>query len=1024
MSDRIEEFIIESREHLGAVEDSLLALEKLPNSSDRIERCLRSIHSIKGDAGFLGLQAIHEVAHAMESLLSQIRPPATLTEIETLLAARDRLAVLVDAARRSHRVDVSDILHRLNRELNSRELIPFEVDLATVSGTHSGGLASFINSSSDRGTILDGRISWEPCDLRVSLPTGQVKWTGHVWGGAFAEPRTQSEGVAESIPTDRVRVDLSAWSYKQPGLIGRLKAVADLAHNERGELSFLHRDLRRELPTGPVTWTIPCNLNSPLAELLKTFDLDSVSGTTVAPNLGRATDKLAAQEPQSPSARPEAIVTPPKAKPQPGIQAFERDKATTLRIQVELLDRMMTLVGELTLVRNQSLLAFGDEDGPQRAIIQRLNSVTTELQDVTLRARMQPVENLFNKFPRMVRDLARQLDKQVEIELVGGKVELDKTILEQLSDPLIHLLRNSLDHGLERPDERLANGKSSVGHITLSAAHEEGQVHIEIRDDGRGIDADAVKAKARSLGLKTGAELDRLPPPELFSLIFLPGFSTAKQVTEVSGRGVGLDVVKTNIEQLDGTLNIESVAGHGCAIKLRLPLTLAIIPCLVVGVGGEKYAIPQRNLEEVVALHSRSHERIEPAYNTEVFRLREKLLPIVRFSEVLNRRVPFTEEAKSEILASHTARELGSRVEHILVLRTSGRKIGLVVDEVRGTQEIVVKPMHPSMKRVRIFSGATIMGDGQVALIADVDGIADHARLSFESAPELPQKSVSIRDAAQAHRVLLFEYGPDEQFALPLIQIRRIEMVSAHGIEHVGEHEYVTIDGISTRILRLDQVLKVSTPQSDADTRLMSLILPKFLSQPLGILVSRIVDTESLAIDLQHHLEDQPGILGSAVVRDRMTLFLEIHRLSEKLIGNSSSAHNPGLTSPHRARRILLIDDTAFFREVVKRYLVAEGHHIVTAVHGEDGLKKLDLDPGFDLIVSDIEMPVMDGWEFAREVRRRGFSIPMLALTSLSGFEYERRAKACGYDSYEVKLDHDRLVSKVASLLALQEVSQ
>ena len=704
--------------------------------------------------------------------------------------------------------------------------------------------------------------------------------------------------------------------------------------------------------------------------------------------------------------------------------APEPDKTVSLRISVELLDRLMTLTGELTLIRNQSVLAVDQDDGLLRPIVQRLDAVTSALQETVLRTRMQPIGNLFGKFPRVVRDLGRQLGKQVELTVVGREVELDKTILEQLSDPLTHLVRNSVDHGIESPAERIAKGKPGTGQITLTAAHEEGQVRIEIRDDGRGIDPQAVRTKALAMRLKTEAELDRMSPRELIGLILLPGFSTAREVTELSGRGVGMDVVKTNIELLEGSLVIDSVPGLGTAMIMRMPLTLAIIPCLIVSVNGERYAIPQRELEEAVCLHPGMSGRIEQAFDTEVYRLRDSLLPIVRLRDVLGRPHPFTAETKAEILAAGTAAAADpARIAYILVLRTAGRRFGLVVDEVRGTEEIVVKPMHPSIKKVRIFTGATIMGDGRVALIADVEGIVEHARLSFDSAVETA-KATDARKSTESHRVLLFEYGPHEQFALPLLQIRRIEMIGRDRIERVGDHEYVTVDGVSMRILRLDRVINVSAPEESSSeaTAQLSLIVPKFGNQPMAIVVSRIVDTESLSVDLQEFSEQDEGILGSAVVRGRMTLFLDFHRLSQKLFGTSAMpAATAAAVSRMRPRRLLLIDDTPFFREVVKRYLVAEGHEVETAVNGEDGLTQLAKGREFDLIVSDIEMPVMDGWEFAREVRRRGIKTPMLALTSLSGVPYEIKAKDCGFNGYELKLDHDRLVRKVGNLLAAQE---
>ncbi|MFY8199697.1 MAG: chemotaxis protein CheA, partial [Pirellula staleyi] len=343
----------------------------------------------------------------------------------------------------------------------------------------------------------------------------------------------------------------------------------------------------------------------------------------------------------------------------------------------------MNLVGELTLIRNQSLLAFEGIEGTSRAVIQRLNSVTTELQDAVLKTRMQPVGHLFGRFPRMVRDLARQLGKQVELVMIGQEVELDKTVLEQLSDPLTHLIRNSIDHGLETPEVRIRSDKQSVGRVTLSATAADGQVIIEIRDDGRGIDPNAVRDKVLALGLKTEAELQKISSKELYSYILLPGFSTARQVSDVSGRGVGMDVVKTNVERLEGSLTIDSAPGIGMSMILRVPLTLAIIPCLIVTVGKERFAVPQRGLEEIVCLHPGGESSIEHSYDSELLRLRDVLLPVVRFSEALRCKSTFCAETKLAILAANSPADRDpQRIEYILVLRSKGRKFGLLVDDV------------------------------------------------------------------------------------------------------------------------------------------------------------------------------------------------------------------------------------------------------------------------------------------------------------------------------------------------------
>lgn len=1030
MGTQSDEFVTQAREHLSVLEHVLLSLEKPgggANARERIDRCLRIVHSIKGDAGFLGYTTIRKLADAIETVLEVMRAEEDLSPapvVERLLAARDRLASLVDDLENSGRADVGELLIQL--EQIERSVLGasarWDLDLREVDRLRSGRLAEFFATFDRLGQVRSPEINVGPGDVARGLPEGPVRFRAKLDSPAPREEIVRSLGLPPEA-SERVlplSIDLAEWVRARGrtlvGLLAELDHLGAL-HGARVELG------RAELDRGPMTSTV-----------LWTGSLQTTStDEDVARRLGLPA-KARAESPISRTPAPGVELRSPSSSvapegPRPGIANArgnppEADRTASLRINVELLDRLMTLTSELTLIRNQSLLAFDQDDAHVRPIVQRLDAVTSSLQETVLRTRMQPIGNLFGKFPRVVRDLGRQLGKQVEITIVGRDVELDKTILEQLSDPLTHLVRNSVDHGIEPPEARVTKGKAPVGRITLTASHEEGQIRIEIRDDGKGIDPQVVREKALAMRLKSESELDRMSQRELLSLILLPGFSTASSVSEVSGRGVGMDVVKTNIELLEGSLTIDSLPGLGTAMILRMPLTLAIIPCLIVTAEGERFAIPQRELEEAICLHPGMKGRIERAFDTEVYRLRGRLLPIVRMRDVMSRRRPFDTAAKVEILARHEADPRPMRIAYILVLRSAGRRFGLVVDQVRGTEEVVVKPLHPSIRKVGIFTGATIMGDGRVALITDVTGIVDHARLSFDPATTAVTEGGKAGEAVQSHRVLLFENGPHEQFALPLLQIRRIEMVGLDRIERVGEHEYVTVDGVSSRVLRLEQVLGVSTPDLPASTPGLQvpLILPKFTAQPIAILVSRIVDTESLSVELQHHPEHDQGILGSAVVRGRMTLFIDLHRLMQRLFGASTEDASPASGRGERARRLLLIGDTPFFLEVVRRYLIAEGHDVETALNGAEGLAKLAAGPPFDLIVSDIEMPVMDGWEFAREARRRGVKTPMLALTSLSGAAYEIKARNCGYDSYEVKLDHERLVRKVGNLLSAEAV--
>jgi len=1027
MNPLADEFVTQAREHLAALEDVLLSLEGRDAGADpraQIDRCLRIVHSIKGDAGFLGYTGIRTLANSIETVLEVMRDAggsADARAVERLLAARDRMASLVDDLEDSNRVDLEGLIAQLEQAARTvREAKDlWDIDLREVDRLRSGRLAGFFGEIVRLGTVTSPDLEVAPGDLSQGLPEGPVRFRARLSSTRPRDEIYRSLGLPVPAPPGApgiaLSVDLAEWAGVRRQTLGPLLAeIARLGAFEGGHLEFEQGDLARGLSPGPVV----------LRGRLRTeHSQEEVEQRLGLPTRVRATRPPPTPAPAAPAKPPAPVVrlgSEAPGRPAPDTAGAEADRTASLRINVELLDRLMTLTSELTLIRNQSLLAFDRDDDRVRPVVQRLDAVTSALQETVLRTRMQPIGNLFGKFPRVVRDLGRTLGKQVEMTVIGREVELDKTILEQLSDPLTHLVRNSVDHGIEPPAERLSKGKPAAGQITLQAAHEEGQIRIEIRDDGRGIDPQAVRDKALALHLKTEAELDRMSPRELYSLILLPGFSTARSVSEVSGRGVGMDVVKTNIELLEGALTIDSHPGVGTAMILRMPLTLAIIPCLIVTAAGQRYAIPQRELEEAVCLHPGLKGRIERAFDTEVYRLRGRLLPVVRLGDVLARRRPFTAEIKAEILAEHDANDDPRRISYILVLRRAGRRFGLVVDEVRGTEEIVVKPMHPSVKKVGVFSGATIMGDGRVALIADVAGIAEHARLNFEVAKGAAADLGLAEGAAQAHRVLLFESGPHEQFALPLLQIRRVEMVGLDRIERVGGHEYVAVDGVSLRLLRLDKVMNVSAPEPPAagPAPQVPLILPKFGAQATAILATRIVDTESLSVDLQPHPEHDEGTLGSAVVRGRMTLFLDMHRLTRRLFGAPAAGALPAASRAGRPARLLVIDDTPFFLEIVRRYLTAEGHEVETAVNGEDGLAQLAAGRSYDLIISDIEMPVMDGWEFAREARRRGVTTRMLALTSLSGAAYEGKARECGYDGYEVKLDHDRLVRKVEGLLA------
>ena len=716
------------------------------------------------------------------------------------------------------------------------------------------------------------------------------------------------------------------------------------------------------------------------------------------------------------------------------------DFGSTVRIHVDILDNLMVQAGELVLVRNQHLLSMDDSDPVSRSAAHRLDLVTSELQETIISTRMQPIGKIFGKFPRIVRELGKKLGKQIEIAISGSESELDKTIIESLADPMTHIIRNCCGHGIETPEERVRAGKPKSGHIMLTAYHEAGRVNIEISDDGRGIDPEIIREKVLEKALKTESELDLMSDKDILHLILLPGVTSADEASDVSGRGVGMDVVRTGIEKLGGSFDLESTVGEGTTIYLRLPLTLAIIPSLIVTSGGNMFAIPQVSLVELLCLYDEDLKtKIECTDDQEVYRLRDRLLPMVRLSEVLARPMPFTREVRAEITEKYRKEQEAAWQEYInaggdkngeifsqfcnfAVVKAGNSRFGLIVDQIQGTEEIVVKPMHWAVKSLSIYSGATIMGNGKCALILDVEGIARHTGIMLDVL--IDKDAEEIDRAAKdedLQTVLLFRCGAKEQFAMALPLIRRIEPISMSDVELIDEREFITIDGSSTRVLRLDHALTVS-PVVEREE--MFLILPRH-KRPVGLLISGIIDIEetSAQLNVESYMED--GLLGTNIIRDSMTLFIDSYRLVEIIEPEWFADQRMGLLGtgglpPETAKQILLLEDDSFFRRLIRGYLEADGYKVTTAEDGRIGLDHLD-ETEFDLIVSDLEMPVMDGWDFLKHVRQGAHQqdIPAMALTSLDTDEDHKRAMECGFDHYEVKLDRERFLTTVAELLDL-----
>lgn len=621
-----------------------------------------------------------------------------------------------------------------------------------------------------------------------------------------------------------------------------------------------------------------------------------VTASAPSPLLAPAAPAAASAPPPSPAPKPTVSPVPIAAEPVPApvapetpLAPVERTTAapatpsgvpsvadSSIRVDVPLLDKLMNLVGELVLARNQILeYTVLQENAPLLAASQRLSMITSELQEGIMRTRMQPISNIWAKFPRVVRDLALGCSKQVRVEMEGKETELDKSLIEAMKDPLTHLVRNAIDHGVETPATRRAAGKSEEGCLLMRAYHEGGQVHIEISDDGAGLNPVKLRSKALEKGLITADRAATMSEQDFRRLIFLAGFSTAEKITNISGRGVGMDVVKTNIERIGGVIDLESELGRGTTFKIRIPLTLAIVPALIITSGGERFAIPQVNLLELIRVNEEQRNTaIEYVHSNPVYRLRGKLLPIVH----LNRELKLTTTTTASVI-------------NIVVLQTGQHHFGLVVDQINDTQEIVVKPLDKVLQDIPVFAGATIMGDGRVALILDVLGIAQQARILSDSHDH--NLAAQLREArerdAERQTLLLVRAPGDGRLAIPLAPVSRLEEFETDQIENAGDVDVIQYRGHILPLIRLKDILGerrsfdrlAHAGTSTVAANLMQVIVFGDGVRRVGLVVDEILDIVQDVFEIKGR-STRTGITGTLVIQNRVTELFDIQSFLQR----------------------------------------------------------------------------------------------------------------------------------------------
>ncbi|MET4315140.1 hybrid sensor histidine kinase/response regulator [Bradyrhizobium sp. RT4b] len=662
----------------------------------------------------------------------------------------------------------------------------------------------------------------------------------------------------------------------------------------------------------------------------------------------------------------------------------------SIRVNVDTLEHLMTMVSELVLTRNQLLeISRRNEDTEFKVPLQRLSNVTAELQEGVMKTRMQPIGNAWQKLPRIVRDLSSELGKQIELEMHGADTELDRQVLDLIKDPLTHMVRNSADHGLETPAERLASGKGEQGTIRLSAYHEGGHIIICIADNGRGLNTERIKAKAISSGLVTEAELEKMSEAQIHKFIFAPGFSTAAAITSVSGRGVGMDVVRTNIDQIGGTIDIKSVAGEGSSVTIKIPLTLAIVSALIVEAAGDRFAIPQLSVVELVRARANSEHRIERIKDTAVLRLRNKLLPLIHLKKLLK----IDDGAASDP-------ENG----FIVVTQVGSQTFGIVVDGVFHTEEIVVKPMSTKLRHIDMFSGNTILGDGAVIMIIDPNGIAKALGAAGSSAHDMGDENGAhhIGSGEQTTSLLVFRAGSSQPKAVPLGLVTRLEELPADKIEFSNGRYMVQYREQLMPLVAMESV-------TIASQGAQPILVFADDGRSMGLVVDEIIDIveERLNIEVGGSAS---GILGSAVIKGQATEVIDVGHFLPMAFADWFTRKE--MKPSQHSQSVLLVDDSAFFRNMLAPVLKAAGYRVRTAPTAQEGLAALRAQ-SFDVVLTDIEMPDMNGFEFAEVIRSDTNlgAMPIIGLSALVSPAAIERGRQAGFHDYVAKFDRPGLIA-------------
>ncbi|MCL2673033.1 MAG: chemotaxis protein CheW [Alphaproteobacteria bacterium] len=1000
LGDLLGDFLTETTENIAVIDQELVDLERNPNDRDILSGIFRLMHTIKGTCGFLGLPRLEKLAHATEGVLDKFRGgqlEVTQEAVSAIFGSIDKIKeiiAIISESKAEPGGDDSDLIARLHalsegavEKVAAVGVIPIELEVAQEQPA--------IVAAPAAAKVVEVAQVQPAVAVPVAAPaTAPEEESFPVAAELLAEVEAAVAGGKKAASDTDIAAEMQAESAPaappKPAVAVEMPAVAAAP----------------VVAAAPAT--VPEEESFPVAaELLAEVEAAVAGGKKAASDMDIAAEMQAESAKVAPKSAAAAAAKPAAAEvAQPAATAaVNKEEATTLRVNVDVLEDLMTLVSELVLTRNQlmQLVRSGAAGGANATLttpLQRLSNITTDLQEGVMKTRMQPIGNAWSKLPRIVRDLAAEQQKKIELIMQGSETELDRQVLELVKDPLIHMVRNSADHGLESAEERIKAGKPETGRIVLNAFHEGGHIVIQITDDGRGLNYERIREKILMNGLASDTDLQNMTDQQVGMFIFKPGFSTASKVTSVSGRGVGMDVVRSNVDKIGGVIDMKSVQGKGSVFTIKIPLTLAIVSALIVSAGNQRFAMPQISVLELVRVTKGSEYKIDNINDSLVMRLRGKLLPLVNLAKLLE--LPYQEPTEDDDV-------------FVIVSQVGNFTFGTMVQQVFDTEEIVVKPVAPILRGITLFSGNTILGDGSVIMILDPNGIAERMGDADKRQvdDDVGHQAGDMATSSDSTSILIFKGGGDDvPKAVQLGLIARLEELDVKTIELSGGRPVVQYRGSLMPLIAMNQGFTL--PEKGRQPVLVF----TDNDRSMGLMVDDILDTVNDRLNIQVSSE-KPGVVGTAVIQGQAMDVLDAGHYLTQAFGDWFETQTKDSAGNICSMRLLMVDDSAFFRNLLTPILAAAGFEVMAVPSAVEALARRDEGESYDLIISDIDMPGMNGLEFAQTIRREGpwKDLPLIALSSHAKAEDIAKGKAAGFDEYIPKFDRDQIVLTVKQAL-------